>query len=203
MKNLRSHQETDKKNYRKTEDIMSNDSGTFQILRLILEIGAGIIAIAGAVLAVKLKLFSQTEEKQELEDQKEVKSTKQEDQKLVNYRKIIKDKEKEIYPKLLSFYLYLESNINELPQQLTSFLENEYGLSKKEPTIDWGEYKWDPNMRKYLKERIDEEPEIKEKLTLTGSYFADYFNFLSKKAELEAQSIVEKLLREQEEKNEK
>lgn len=185
----------DKKNS-KTGDIMNNDSGIFQILRLILEVGAGIIAIAGVTLVAKLKLFSQNEKQQELKDKKEIESVKQENQNLANYRKIIEDKEKEIYPKLLSFYLYLKANINELPPQLISLLEKQYGLSKTEPTMDWGEYKWDPNMRKYLKERIDKEPEIKEKLTLTGSYFADYFNFLRKKAQLEAQSIVEKLLRE-------
>ena len=182
---------------------MNNDSGIFQILRLIFEVGAGIIAIAGVTLVAKLKLFSQNEKHQELKDKEEIKSVKQENQNLTNYRKIIEDKEKEIYPKLLSFYLYLKANINELPPQLISLLEKQYGLSKTEPTMDWGEYKWDPNMRKYLKERIDKEPEIKEKLTLTGSYFADYFNFLRKKAQLEAQSIVEKLLREQEEKDEK
>jgi len=193
----------DKKNYSKTGDIMNNDSGIFQILRLILEVGAGIIAIAGVALVAKLKLFSRNEKHQELKDKKEIESVKQENQNLTNYRKIIEDKEKEIYPKLLSFYLYLKANINELPPQLISLLEKQYGLSKTEPTMDWDEYKWDPNMRKYLKERIDKEPKIKEKLTLTGSYFADYFNFLRKKAQLEAQSIIEKLLREQEEKNEK
>lgn len=117
--------------------------------------------------------------------------------KQIDYNKLIEEKEREIYPKLLSFYLYLKSNIKDLPPHLVSVLEEKYGLSRIEPILDWGEYKWDPNLRKHLKHRIDEEPEIKEKLTLTGSYLSDYYNFLRKKAQIEAEDIVNKLLEEE------
>ncbi len=110
------------------------------------------------------------------------------------YRKRIEEIEQREYPKFLSYNLYLESKIRQLPEEIVSKLKQKYQLRPDEPIIEFGDLKYNTIFRNLLKKRIEQEPEIDDLIQNTGSVLVDFHSFLNKKAELEARRIIDEMI---------
>lgn len=110
------------------------------------------------------------------------------------YRRKIEKIEQREYPKFLSYNLYLETKIRQLPEEIVSKLKQKYQLRADRPIIDFGDLKYDTVFKNLLKERIEQEPEIVNLIQNTGSILVNFDSFLNKKAELEAKRIIDELV---------
>ncbi len=110
------------------------------------------------------------------------------------YRKKIEEIEQREYPKFLSYNLYLESKIRQLPEEMVSKLKQKYQLRPDKPIIEFGDLKYNTTFKNLLKERIEQEPEIANFIQDTGSILVNFDSFLNKKAEIEAKRIIDKLV---------
>ena len=110
------------------------------------------------------------------------------------YRRKIEEIEQREYPKFLSYNLYLESKIRQLPEEIVSKLKQKYQLRSDKPIIEFGKLEYDVKFKDLLRKRIEEEPAIINLIPNTGSVLVDFDYFLNKKAELEAKRIIDELV---------
>ena len=125
---------------------------------------------------------------------KEEANQNKEEKKNSFYRRKIKEIEQREYPKFLSYNLYLESKIRQLPEETVSKLKQKYRLRHDKPIIEFGDLEYDTKFEKLLRERINQEPEIANLIPNTGSSLIDFDYFLNKKAELEAKRIIDEVV---------
>ena len=106
----------------------------------------------------------------------------------------IKEIEEREYPKFLSYMLYIESSINRLPTDMINKLNEKYGLRSATPIVNLDELAYNQEFREALRNRMKKEPEALKLVKLTGAISVDYNNFLLKKAEIEADKIINELM---------